>query len=118
LHKRIVEPAVAAEADLFARQVVAAPDPRAADDELLVDTAGQKDQIGFISKVGPERRRCGHVSEVNFTGDEAVHDAFGSAHEARALYNKTMLVKQAGLPGYHHRSGSLADRGKPGVDVY
>ena len=64
-HQRIIESAVANEADFFSCQLFAAVETGSAHDELLIDSAGQKDQIRFTFNVGSERRRRGQVAELD-----------------------------------------------------
>lgn len=65
-HQRVVEAAVADKADFFSRQLLTSVDAWPAEEELLVDAAGQKYNIGFTFEVGAKRRGRGHIAELNF----------------------------------------------------
>ena len=93
LDQRIADAAVGDRADFFAGQLLAAIDAGSADDELLVDAAGQKHDIRFALEIGAQRRRRRHVAELNFARHQAAHDALGAAHDRRPVDVEAMLVK-------------------------
>jgi hypothetical protein len=115
-YQSIVDPAVADKADFLPGQFRAVVNAGPAQNKLLVNAAGEKNDVRFALEVRAQRRRRRHIAELYFPGHETAHDAFGAAQDARAFDVEAMLVEQTRFPGHHHRSGPLSDGGEARVD--
>src|SRR5262245_42269785 len=65
-HQCVNEPAISNETDFLSCQLFAAIQTGSAHNELLIDSAGQKDQIRFTFNVSSEERWRGEITELDF----------------------------------------------------
>jgi len=113
-----VETTITDKTDSPPGQLLPVSNSRAAKQELLIDTAGQKDEVSFAFGICPQGCRGCEIATLNVAQHKSTYHTLGTPHDARPLDGQSMLMKQPGFPGHHHRSRALTDGGKAGIERY